>query len=86
MTDIKYDISNIVAQIETATGVKLKLVNQYDPEYIASGQISEEDLFALNFEFSGYSSYIKCPIYRLGNIEAIFNETILHLYDITSHI
>ena len=45
--------------------------------------MTKEDLINLGFKFIGYSSYIKCPIYRYGkNIEAIFNETILHIYDL----
>ena len=85
--DVMFDIENVIKQIETATSVKMKLVNQYDPEYISTGQLTEDDLTDLGFEFVGYSSNIKCPTYRLGkNIEAVFNETILHIYDLGSHI
>ena len=86
MAEIKYDIDSVATQIETATGIKMKLVNEFDPEYISLGQITEDDLVDLGFEFSGYSSYVKCPVYKLNNIEAIFDDTILHLYDLRSYI
>lgn len=82
-SDVIFDITSIAKQLETATGVKLKLANLIDPEYIAIGQITEQQLKDFGFEFVSYSSYIKCPIYRYGaNIEAIFNESILHIYDL----
>ena len=85
--DVIYDIENVIKQIETATDVKMKVANQFDPEYISMGQITEENLTDLGFEFVDYSSNIKCPIYKLGkNIEAIFDDTILHIYDLNSHI
>ena len=81
--DIKFDIEMIVKKVQTATGVKLKLKNVQSPEYVATGEISEADLLEIGFRFIGYSSYVRCPIYRYGkNIEAIFNETILHIYDL----
>lgn len=88
MSNMNYDgiifnIENVANKIQETTGVKLKLKNFQSPEYVSLGQITEEDLINIGFKFIGYSSYIKCPIYRYGkNIEAIFNETILHIYDL----
>lgn len=83
--NVVFDIANVVKQLENATNIKFKLVNVQDPEYTSLGQLTETDLTDLGFEFIGYSSNIKCPIYRYGkNIEAIFNETILHIYDLNS--
>ena len=82
-SDAIYTIENVVKIIESATDVKMKKVNNLDAEYISLGQITEEQLLDIGFVFSDFSSYIKCPIYKLGkNIEAIFNETILHIYDL----
>lgn len=81
--DIVFDIETVVKKLETDTDVKFKLKNVQSPEYVANGVITEKDLTDFGFEFIGYSSYVKCPIYRYGkNIEAIFNETILHIYDL----
>lgn len=81
--DVMFKVEDIVNKLQNQTGVKLKLRNTQSPEYISIGQISEQDLLDFGFVFVGYSSYIKCPIYRYGkNIEAIFNETILHIYGI----
>ena len=81
--DVVFDIEMVVKNLEEATNIKFKLKNVQSPEYVATGVIQEEDLTDFGFRFIGYSSYIKCPIYRYGkNIEALFNETILHIYDL----
>ena len=81
--DVIFGIDIVINMLETATNVKFKLVNEFDKEYISLGQISEQQLLDVGFEFTGYSSYVKCPVYQLGkNIEAVFNETILHIYDL----
>ena len=81
--DIVFNIEVVVNKLSQQTGVSFKLKNMQSPEYVAQGQINETDLISMGFEFIGMSSYIKCPIYRFGkNIEAIFNESILHIYDL----
>ena len=81
--DVVFSIENVVKQLEDSTNVKFKLKNIQSPEYVATGIIQETDLTDFGFKFIGYSSYVKCPIYRYGaNIEAIFNESILHIYDL----
>lgn len=83
LLDIIYDINIVINLLETATDVKFKKEREYDSEYVAGGQITENQLVDLGFRFHEYSSYMKCPIYKLGNnIEAIFDETILHVYDL----
>lgn len=81
--DVIYNVEVVIKMLESATDIKFKLVNEFDKEYISLGQITEKNLTDLGFEFTGYSSNIKCPMYRFGkNIEAIFDETILHIYDL----
>ena len=81
--DIIFDIESIVKHLTNTTNVKFKLKNLQSPEYVATGIIQEQDLLDFGFKFIGYSSYVKCPIYRYGqNIEALFNDTILHIYDL----
>ena len=81
--DITFDIETVVNRLQNDTNVKFKLKNVQSPEYVATGAIQEKALIDFGFKFVGYSSYIKCPIYRYGkNIEALFNETILHIYDL----
>ena len=81
--DITFDIETVVTRLQNDANVKFKLKNVQSPEYVATGAIQEKTITDFGFRFVGYSSYIKCPIYRYGrNIEALFNETILHIYDL----
>ena len=81
--DVVFDIDVVIKKIEEATDVKFKSKGEFDIEYISLGQVTEKDLTDLGFEFTGYSSGVKCPMYRIGkNIEAIFDESILHIYDL----
>lgn len=81
--DIVFDIDSIINRLSKSLDIKFKLKNVQSPEYVATSSVSEKALTDFGFKFVGYSSYIKCPIYRYGkNIEALFNETILHIYDL----
>lgn len=81
--DIVFSIETVVNKLSELTDVQFKLKNEQSPEYVALGQIKESDLIDMGFEFIGMSSYVKCPMYRYGkNIEALFNESILHIYDL----
>lgn len=83
MDDVYYNIDAVVENLKTETSINFKLINEMDAEYVAMGEISEQELLDIGFEFIGYSDYVKCPMYRLGkNIEAIFDDTILHIYTI----
>ena len=83
MNDITFTLEYVVNKLSEDTGVSFKLKNVQSPEYVSQGQIAEQDLLNMGFEYIGMSSYVKCPIYRYGkNIEAIFMESILHIYDL----
>ena len=83
INDVTFTLGNVVNKLSDETDVKFKLKNVQSPEYVAQGQITEQNLMDMGFEFIGMSSYVKCPIYRYGkNIEAIFMESILHIYDL----
>lgn len=85
MADVVYTVETVATMIKNTLGVTMKLVNEFDVEYIATAPVSEEQLVNLGFEFTGFSSGVKCPMYRLGaNIEAIFDDTILHIYSLRS--
>ena len=81
--DVVFSLDVVVNKLSQQTGIDFKLKNVQSPEYVAQGQVSQDDLFDMGFEFVGMSSYVKCPIYRYGkNIEALFDETLLHIYDL----
>lgn len=81
--DVVFDIETVVTMLEDATDVKFKLASEFDKEYVAQGQVTEQQLTDIGFEYVGISSGIKCPMYQFGkNIEAIFDESLLHIYDL----
>ena len=80
--DIVFDIQTVINKLTKSLGIKFKLKNNGSPEYIATAPVEEKGLLDANFKFIGYSSYVRCPMYRLGNIEAIFDEGVLHIYDL----
>lgn len=77
-----YDIEAIVKMIEAKAGTKAKRVNLYEPEYTI-GRVTVEHLTEIGFTFKEMSNSIGvvCPIYEMGNLEALFNDTILHVID-----
>lgn len=76
-----YNVKDIINEIEKLSHKKSKCVNEYAKEYIFTGPIGESTLEEVGFVFIEYSSYIKCPVYKLGNIVAIYNENVLHIID-----
>lgn len=81
--DIKMNLKVVVEQIEKATSVKFKKV--LDDEYVAEGQITEKDLVDIGFVYVTSSITTMTEhyaVYRIAkNIEAIFEDTILHVCD-----
>ena len=66
MNDITFTLEYVVNKLSEDTNVSFKLKNVQSPEYVAQGQIAEQDLLDMGFEYIGMSSYVKCPIYKYG--------------------
>lgn len=89
MEDIKietptiYDLEAVVKILEDTVGKKAVKDNLFKLDYLLGG-VTEDDLIDNNFKCfgptnkAGYDTYI----YRLGNIEAVFIENVLHIYDL----
>ena len=80
---IKYDLKSIVNKIETSTGQIAYLSKKLDEEYII-GNVDTTDLEKLGFTLLYISNDcgLRTPIYRYGNIEAIYVGQLLHVYKI----
>lgn len=78
-----YDLSTIVELFSQQSGHKAYLDDKFKTEYII-GNVTEQDL--IDFGFTKTSISNKCgvytPIYRYGNIEAIYVEQLVHMYTI----
>ena len=89
MEDVKietptiYNLETVVKILEDTVGKKAVKENLFKLDYLLGG-VTEENLIDNNFKCfgptnkAGYDTYI----YRLGNIEAVFIENILHIYDL----
>lgn len=83
LDNVIFDIKTVVDKVQASTNVKFVLKNVQAPEYVATGNIKEDDLIALGFKYIGKSSYVVCPIYKYGsNIEAVFIGSLLHIYNL----
>lgn len=80
---IKYDLKSIVNKIETSTNQTAYLSTKLDEEYII-GNVDTTDLEELGFTilYTSNDCGVKTPIYRYGNIEAIYVGQLLHVYKI----
>lgn len=77
---IKFILEYKIKDIEKQLGTKAIFNKQFN-EYILTG-VSEEKLLELGFEFCGYSLRTNNPMYRYENIEAIYEQQNLHIYEI----
>lgn len=82
-TDIKYDLKSIVRIIEEKSGQKAKLDTKLGTDYLFSN-VELDTITGIGFKFKEMTN--KCgfvtPIYKLGNIEAIYIEQILYVYNV----
>ena len=78
-----YKLEDVVKLLEDTVGQKAVLDNIFKTTYLL-GNVTEENLLDNGFKCfgptnkAGYVTYM----YRLGNIEAVFIEEILHIYDL----
>ena len=80
----KYILSNIVKSFEQKTGQKPVKDMMFNTDYMF-GNIDEDTLLDFGFKFITMSNKagFDTPIYRMGNIEAVFIGQVLHIYEIT---
>lgn len=76
--ETRYDLKTIANLIAKKAGTKAILDNKFKLEYLISN-VTEEILVELGFEYKEKSAFHICPLYKKGNILALFDETILHL-------
>ena len=79
-----YNLDIIVEEFEKVSGEKAVKEMIFKTDYMF-GNITEEMLLDFGFEFVTMSNKagFDTPIYRLGNIEAVFVGQILHMYKMT---
>ena len=80
-----YDLETIVKQLEALVGHKATLDRKFRLEYLL-GYITDEQLTSFGFKFISMSngSGDETPIYRFGDIEAVFVGSIAHIYTATT--
>lgn len=76
-----YDIKEIIKTLETTSGNKASLDNKFKIDYVV-GNVDEDSLLSIGFAFYEYGKMLnsKVPIYRLGNIEAIYIDNLLYIH------
>ena len=80
-----FNLEKVVTKLEEITGQKAHKETKLKTDY-QIGNIEVTDLEDLGFEFVGYSNGAgyETPVYRMGNIEAIYIGQTLHIYEITT--
>ena len=80
---IKFNIDEIIDNIADALGTTYEpaTTNTTFREYVLPNVI-EEDLIEYGFEFVGLSEVTKLPLYVYENLQAHFDEQILHIYEV----
>lgn len=73
-----YDLELIVKEIEKVSNQKAKFDTYLKQEYLI-GNVEEEHLLQVGFEFIEYGQYNHYPIYKFGNILAIYIGNVLHI-------
>ena len=80
---IKYDLASVVKEIEETSGQKARLDTKLGTDYLLSN-VELNTLTDMGFEYIGMTN--KCgfstPIYKLGNIEAVYIEQRLCIYSV----
>lgn len=78
-----FDLNIIVAELEKVTKQKAHKETKLGVEYVM-GNVTEQQLLEANFKLVGYANKKEhmTPIYRFGNIEALYIDQLLHIYAI----
>lgn len=81
VTPTIYDVKVIAEMLAKTTNQKVYLDPVLKSDYIM-GNISEKDLIEFGFAYMGMSNPAgdSCPIYRMGNIEAVYNGNKLYVH------
>lgn len=81
--NVKYDLTAITKIIETNSNQKARLDTKLGTDYMISN-VDVDTLTDIGFVYVGNTN--KCgfvtPMFRLGNVEAIYIEHILYVYTI----
>lgn len=85
MDNVKYDLEKVVKEIEKVTGQKAVKDQIFKTTYLI-GHVEEENLIDIGFKCFGNTNRagFVTPLYKMGNIEAVFIEQVLHVAEITA--
>lgn len=77
----RYKLENVIADIKNkVSNITVTGYNKLQKEYQIYNIFETDIINTMKFEFIGKSSS-GYPIYRLGNIECVFIEDVLHIYE-----
>ena len=74
-----FDLKLIVQKIEKVSGQKAKFDTYLKQEYLMGSNVTEEHLLDVGFKFVEYGQYNHYPIYKYGDILAIYIGNVLHV-------
>ena len=85
MDNVKYDLEKVVKEIENVTGQKAIKDQIFKTTYLI-GNVEENDLIDIGFKCFGNTNRagFETPLYKMGNIEAIFIEQVLNVAEVTA--
>lgn len=78
----KFVLKDIIKKLAENLNTKATLDNKFELEYILPN-VTEEQLLEQGFEYVGKSQYTNYPMYRKENLEALFLDSVLHIYEVT---
>lgn len=78
---INFSLKTMTTYLDNKLGSKGHFEKKFGLEYLVPN-VNEEKLLEVGFEFIGYDFEHNYPMYRYENLEAFYNETILHIYEI----
>lgn len=82
---VNYNLKEIADILATKAGTKAKLDNKFKNSYIINN-VTSDMLTEMNFEYKGLTNKAGdiYPLYKFGsNLEAIFVNKLLYIYEIT---
>lgn len=78
----KINLKKSINEIATALDAKAELCEKFGTEYKLYF-VTNEKLENFGFEFVGFNVLHHNPMYRYENLEAIFEDSVLYLYETT---
>lgn len=77
---VRFNLRNMATYLDSQLGSTGHFESKFGTEYLVPN-VDEDTLIAAGFEFIGYDFQENHPMYRYENLEAFFDQTILHIYE-----